>query len=146
MYFVNVLTVGCTISKLYPSLVFVTVLSQCSSARLSYLKLDVELFAVLFKFVRIKNLNMLFEMKKSQYESIYWGKLNLLCSRELNIFIYYKTIKSVYLRYFDICFVHNIGGVYDRWWHDSLSMQYIDKESCHHFSETPRVSDICMTK
>ena len=30
---------------------------------------------------------------------------------------------------FDTCFKHNIGRVY-WWWHDSLSMYYIDKKSC----------------
>ena len=32
--------------------------------------------------------------------------------------------------------MHSIGGVSDRR-HDSLYMQYIDKESCHRLTETP---------
>ena len=38
--------------------------------------------------------------------------------------------------YFDTCFMHNIGGVSDKGWHDSSSMCYLDKESCHCLSET----------
>ena len=41
---------------------------------------------------------------------------------------YYKTIKSVSFRYFDTYFVHNIRGVSDRQWHDSLSMYYKTKK------------------
>ena len=37
-----------------------------------------------------------------------------------------KIKKSVLLRYFNTCFMHNIGGLSDRRWHDSLSMYYID--------------------
>ena len=38
--------------------------------------------------------------------------------------------------------MHNIGGVSERRWHDSLIMYYIYKESCHHLSEdTPVFSD-----
>ena len=33
-----------------------------------------------------------------------------------------NTEKSASLRCFDTCFMHNIGGVSDRRWHDSLSM------------------------
>ena len=39
---------------------------------------------------------------------------------------YYKNKKSTLLRYFETSFMHNIGGVFDRWWHDSLSMHYMD--------------------
>ena len=35
---------------------------------------------------------------------------------------YYKTKKSASLRYVATCFMHNIGGVSDRRWHDSLCM------------------------
>ena len=47
------------------------------------------------------------------------------------------TKKSASHRYFDPCYMHNIG-VYDRIWQNSLtfSMYYIDKDSCHRISET----------
>jgi len=41
-------------------------------------------------------------------------------------------------RYFDTCLMHNIGGISDRQ-HDSLSVYYVDKESCHHLSEIPPI-------
>ena len=47
--------------------------------------------------------------------------------------------KYVSLRYFDTCFMHNIGGVSDRRWHDILSMQYIDKASCNRPSKIPPI-------
>ena len=49
---------------------------------------------------------------------------------------YYKTKKFASLCYFDTCFIYNTGGVSDRRLYDSLSMQYIDKESCLRLSET----------
>ena len=41
-----------------------------------------------------------------------------------------------------ICFIHNIGEVSGRLWHDSLSMYYIDKESCNRQPETPPILTI----
>ena len=61
---------------------------------------------------------------------------------ELICLLYYKTKKSTSLRYFDTCFLHNIGRVSDKRWHDSLSTYYIDKKSCHRLSETPPI--LCM--
>jgi len=44
--------------------------------------------------------------------------------------MYYKAKKSAWLSYFETCFVHNIEEVSDRRLHDSLSLYYIDEESC----------------
>ena len=41
------------------------------------------------------------------------------------IFMYYKTENSASLRYFDTCFMLNIGGVSNRQGYDSLSMYYL---------------------
>ena len=43
----------------------------------------------------------------------------------------------LFLTYFDRYFMHNMRVVSDRRWHDSLSVYYTDKESCHRLSETP---------
>ena len=53
--------------------------------------------------------------------------------------MYYKTNKTASRRYFDTCFMHNIGEVFDIRWHDLLSMYYIDMESCHRLSGTPPI-------
>ena len=50
-----------------------------------------------------------------------------------------QTKKSSSLCYFDTYFIHNIGGVSDRRWHNSFSLQYIDKETCHRLSETSSI-------
>ena len=54
---------------------------------------------------------------------------------------YYKTEKSTSLCYFEICFMHNIEGISDRWRYNSLSiyMYYIDRKSFHRLSETPSI-------
>ena len=38
--------------------------------------------------------------------------------------LFHKTKKSASLRYFNSCIMHNIERVFDRLWHDSLSMYY----------------------
>ena len=50
--------------------------------------------------------------------------------------MYYKTKKFRLLKPYVL---HNIGGVSDRRWHDSLSLYYIDRESCHRLTETPPI-------
>ena len=35
--------------------------------------------------------------------------------------------------------MHNVEGVSDRWWHNFLSMHYIDNESYHGVSETSSI-------
>ena len=53
--------------------------------------------------------------------------------------IWTKIKKSASCCFFDASFMHNIGGVFDRGWHDFLSMYYIHKDSCHRLSETPPI-------
>ena len=53
--------------------------------------------------------------------------------------MYYATKKSTWFCYFDACLMHNVGRDSDRRWHDSLSMYYKDKESCHNLSKTPPI-------
>ena len=61
-------------------------------------------------------------------------------SNDMKLFylMYYETRKSASLRYFDKYFMQNIR-VSDRRRRDSLSMQYIYKESCHRLSEPPPI-------
>ena len=40
-----------------------------------------------------------------------------------------------------LCTIY-IDGVFDRLWQDSLSMKYVDKESCHCLWETPPILGI----
>ena len=55
------------------------------------------------------------------------GSIEICCTK---IDKNFRTKKCASLRYFDTCFMHNIGRVFDRRWHDFLSVYYIDKESC----------------
>ena len=80
-----------------------------------------------FNFYQLIKVNKKFKSTNKYYHSIWYS----IASTP-----YYKTKKSPSLRYFDTCFMHNIGRVSDRRRHD---YDDIGKESCHRLSETPPI-------
>ena len=61
-------------------------------------------------------------------------------SPPLFVIMYNKTKKSALHRYFDTCFMHNIGGVSDTRWYDSLASSiryssYILRKRCVKLTE-----------
>ena len=73
---------------------------------------------------------------------LFWINLTKFSDRFFYMFKcrYYNTRKFTSLHYSDTYVImHNIRVVYDSQWNYSLSIWYIDKESCHRLSETPAI-------
>ena len=99
-----------------------------------------EILSNVFKHISIIISQMIYIFKNcsvNQGNSLEWLKWpeTQICCRNVQ----YKTKTSFSFHYFDICFMNNIGGASDRYWHDYLSLYYTNKESCHRLSETPPI-------
>ena len=85
--------------------------------------------------------------KEMQETWTFFGRFSVIFNPTEHFYfsaMYYKTIKSALLRYFDTCFIHNIGRVpvTDDMIGTMTSMHYIDMESFHRLSESASLSCI----